>query len=218
MRKLLLAAVVLALAGVWALRSQHSGPFASHAPRPADGVLVSAEPVYGGLDFQKTWLKDGGFQQLPLGTIDITARVLARRDYRDQGFGRMIPTDLLLGWGAMSDNRVIDHVAIRQSDRGVELTPDSSGAIKAAAAYDSTALLAVYSDFREHATALDAIRVGDVIHLYGWRMKLKDASGTLWSGGAGNEPIGHRAFIVHVLMLQIGDRKIFGNWGAYKAP
>ena len=210
MKKLLLALILL-LAGWWTVKYLRGEP-AGHAPRPADGVLVSAEPVYGGLDFPKSWLKIGSFQQWPEGSIDITARILARHDYPREGFGQLVKTDLVLGWGPMSDNRVIDHVAIHQNSRGMELVPDATGAIKEKAAYDSTALVAVYSDFNEFSAALDALRVGDVIRLYGWQQKLKDANGAVWNGGTGNEPVGQRAFVVQVLKLQVGDRKVFGNW------
>jgi hypothetical protein len=214
----LLVVAILVLATAWALRAHQRGTLAAQAPRPADGVLVGAEPTYGGLDFQPPWLPLGSHQAMAVGTIDVSARVLSRRDYPPAGFGQVLPTDLVLGWGPMSDNRVIDHVAIRQEDRGMVLQPDAAAAITTDAAYASVLQAAVYSEFRPHSQALAALRVGDVIHLYGWRMKLQDANGTTWAGGTGHEAIGQRAFIVQVLMLQVGDRKVFGNWEAYRAP
>ena len=190
MKKLLLV-VVLALAGWWLLHSPHGGPLAIQAPRPADGVLVSEEPVYGGLDFQKTWMPLGAFQ----GTIDVTARILARLDYPRTGVGEVLPTDLVLGWGPMSDNRVIDHVKINLANRGLTVIPDATAGITARAARASTMVVAVYSDFQ----------------------KLKLPDGSTWTGGSGQEEIGERAFIAKVLMLQVGDRKVFGNWDAYGA-
>jgi hypothetical protein len=216
--KKLLILIVLALVGWWALRTQHGGMLAAQAPRSADGVLVSTEPAFGGLDFTPPWNPLGDYQQMPLGSIDVTARVLARLDYPRVGYGKVLPTDLVLGWGPMSDNRIIDHVAIRQVDRGVELVPDETDAITAAAARASVMVVAVYSDYQAHTAALDALRIGDVIHLYGWRLKLKNAEGSTWSGGSGREKVGERAFIAQVLMLQVGDRKVFGNWDAYRAP
>ena len=217
MKKLLLVAV-LVLAGWWVLRTQHHGPLAAQAPRPADGVLVGGEPVYGGLDFQPGWMPLGAFEQMPAGTIDVTARVLARQDYPSTGMGEVFPTDLVLGWGAMSDNRVIDHVSIRLADRGLAVAPDAAAGLSAREARALTMVLAVHSDFQAHAAALDALRVGDVIHLYGWQLKVKAADGSVWNGGSGREEIGERAFIMQVLMLQVGDQKIFGNWDAYRAP
>jgi hypothetical protein len=209
---------VLALVGWWALRTQHGGMLAAQAPRPADGVLVSTEPAFGGLDFTPPWNPLGNYQQMPQGSLDVTARVLARQDYPRDGYGEVLPTDLVLGWGPMSDNRIIDHVAIRQVDRGVELVPDNTGAITADAARASVMVVAVYSDFQAHTAALNTLRVGDVIHLYGWRLKLKNADGSIWSGGSGREKVGERAFIAQVLMLQVGEQKLFGNWDAYRAP
>ena len=212
LKGLMIAALVV-LGALWALRANQRGTLAAPAPRPADGVLVGAEPGYGGLDFQPPWLPVGPYQAMAVGTIDVTARVLARRDYPATGYGELLPTDLVLGWGPMSDNRVIDHVTIRQEERGMALQPDATGAITTEAAYASALQATVYSDFRPHSEALAALRVGDVIHLYGWRQKLKDASGAIWAGGTGHEATGQRAFVVLVLKLQVGDRKVFGNWG-----
>lgn len=213
-RSALLLALCLGLGGyAWWHRHQGGGPL-MQAPRPADGVLVSAEPAYGGLDFHPEYSAFGRLQYKPTGWIDVTARVLARRDYPAEGRGELLRTDFVLGWGAMSDNRVIDHVAIRQADRGYELLPDGSAPIPPALAWEQSMNISTWSEWRENAAAIDAIRIGDIVHLYGWMLKLLDGKGAEWSGGTGNEPIGHRVFIVNVLKLQVNDQKKFGNWQA----
>ena len=120
-------------------------------------------------------------------------------------------------WEKRMRNQIIDHVKINLANRGLTVIPDASAGITAKAARASTLVVAIYSDFHEHAVALDALRVGDVIHLYGWEEKLKLPDGSTWTGGSGQEEIGERAFIAKVLMLQVGDRKVFGNWDAYGA-
>lgn len=47
----------------------------------------------------------------------ITARILALERYRFDALASLVPEDLALGWGPMSDNRVLQTVDISQSDR-----------------------------------------------------------------------------------------------------
>lgn len=52
-----------------------------------------------------------------LATFDIKAKVLSKKNYQ---FGRgadLAPTDLALGWGNMSDERILEKIRISQSNR-----------------------------------------------------------------------------------------------------
>jgi hypothetical protein len=72
----------------------------------------------------------------------------------------------------------------------------------------------VYSDYFVHSAALDAIRIGDVVRIVGWRMRARNASGTTWEGGSGHERKGQSSALILVLKLQVNDEKKFGNWTA----
>ena len=194
--------------------------FGRHAPRPADGVLVSTPPTWGGLTFERhTAYQDFGSNQIiPMATLDITGRVLARKEYPTEDFGERIRTDLVLGWGRMSDNRVLDHLTIGQANRGVEIVLDRAAPLKLAEAYGLSINLSVYSDYDAATEALNSIVVGDVIRLVGWQMRLKNAQGKIWEGGAGNERPDQNYGIILVLKLQVNDQKKFGNWDAAAAP
>jgi hypothetical protein len=47
----------------------------------------------------------------------ITARVLSRESYHFDRLSDLIPEDLALGWGPMSDNRVLRTIDVSQSNR-----------------------------------------------------------------------------------------------------
>jgi hypothetical protein len=47
----------------------------------------------------------------------ITARILSREGYHFDALADLIPEDLALGWGPMSDNRMLRYVDISQSNR-----------------------------------------------------------------------------------------------------
>lgn len=83
---------------------------------PADGVLAADEP-------QQTDVRGGDKLQVGHWTLTvradyrITARVLARERYRFDGLADLVPEDLALGWGPMSDSRNLRAIDISQSNR-----------------------------------------------------------------------------------------------------
>jgi hypothetical protein len=57
------------------------------------------------------------FQITPLATFEIEARVLSVRRYRSGREAELSPIDLALGWGRMSDEKVLKDIEVRQSNR-----------------------------------------------------------------------------------------------------
>ena len=79
------------------------------------GVLISSEP-------EQTSMTDspitcGNFNLKPLAHLALDARVLHRKIYRYDRQAALVPVDLALGWGPMSDQRVLDRITITQSMR-----------------------------------------------------------------------------------------------------
>jgi hypothetical protein len=79
------------------------------------GVLISSEP-------EQTAPTDppmtkGDFSLKPLAHFAIDARVLHRKNYRYDRQSALVPVDLALGWGRMSDQSVLDQLRISQSMR-----------------------------------------------------------------------------------------------------
>jgi hypothetical protein len=83
---------------------------------PPDGVLAAEEP-------QQTNVADGEKLQMGRWTLTVratyrlTARVLARESYHFDAMADLVPEDLALGWGPMSDNSVLHTIEISQSNR-----------------------------------------------------------------------------------------------------
>jgi len=81
------------------------------------GILVSSEPQQVDIT-GKTWPIDyRGFHLKPLAHFSIDARVLHRKIYRYDKQSALVPVDLALGWGPMSDQSVLDRLTITQSMR-----------------------------------------------------------------------------------------------------
>ena len=80
------------------------------------GVLLASEPE------QRTPTSEASFnykkfQLKPLVTFVLDARVLHRKIYRYDPGAALVPVDLAVGWGPMSDQAVLDHLKISQSAR-----------------------------------------------------------------------------------------------------
>jgi hypothetical protein len=84
--------------------------------RAPDGVLAAEEP-------QQTNIADGEKVQMGRWTLTVRAtyqlkaRVLGSETYHFDAIADLIPEDLALGWGPMSDNDVLRTIDISQSNR-----------------------------------------------------------------------------------------------------
>lgn len=85
------------------------------ALRHPPGVLVAAEPVQG-LIAARPLGEVRGFQLTAVATYTIQARVLRTKRYWADG-AELVPYDVALGWGPMSDQAVLDRLNVSQSNR-----------------------------------------------------------------------------------------------------
>lgn len=81
------------------------------------GVLIADEPSQINLPANTPAFPQGGFRLKPLAVFSIDARVLHRKVYNRDTQSALVPVDLALGWGPMSDQRVLDQLSITQSAR-----------------------------------------------------------------------------------------------------
>ena len=79
------------------------------------GILIPSEPEQT-LTFDAP-IKRGEYELKPLAHFAIDARVLHRKVYRWDQRASLVPVDLALGWGPMSNQSVLDQVEITQSMR-----------------------------------------------------------------------------------------------------
>ncbi|MEO6871642.1 MAG: hypothetical protein ABI233_05415 [Chthoniobacterales bacterium] len=81
------------------------------------GVLVAAEPSQTALTPNDAPFETGKFHLQPLAHFTLDARVLHRKIYRYDRPSALVPVDLAVGWGAMSNQAVLDHLELSQSAR-----------------------------------------------------------------------------------------------------
>ena len=108
MHWLLWVLLVLSLWGGWNWYRHERA--VSHPP----GIAVEAGPTIAVGESRGPWRDDKGFRYAAVGRFEGRAMVLARRNYDVGEFASLAPTDLALGWGPMSDPRIVDQLAFPQ--------------------------------------------------------------------------------------------------------
>lgn len=81
-----------------------------------DGILVRDAPMQRNLDPSRSFDVHGlVFNER--ARYDLTVRLLRKERYRIDGAASIAPYDLAVGWGPMSDSRVLDQLDITQMGR-----------------------------------------------------------------------------------------------------
>jgi hypothetical protein len=173
MRKLLIAAVLLlVLLGAlshWKHRPLH----------PVAGVLAPNAPVQVNLD-GGTRLQHGDVTLLTRAHVELTARVLSRKDYSWGADADLIPMDLALGWGRMSDSGVLAKIDISQSGRfyywHVREFPIPHREIERSSA--NMHMIPADAGVKHQ---LEQVREGEVLHIEGFLVDASRADGWHWN-------------------------------------
>ncbi len=83
---------------------------------PPDGILAVSDPAQVDLD-RGSQIRMGRWTLTERASYQVTARVLGSERYHFDALADLIPEDLALGWGPMSDNRILRDIDITQSNR-----------------------------------------------------------------------------------------------------
>jgi hypothetical protein len=97
----------------------------------------------------------------------ITARILARERYHFDALSDLVPEDLALGWGPMSDNRILRAVDISQSNRFYYWRVPSSSPLPKELIITHSANTHVIPRNSMIASQLSRLRPGQVVSLSG---------------------------------------------------
>lgn len=133
---------------------------------PPDGEVAPAEPRQWNLETPDT-VTIGHWTLTPRAGYEVTARILSRERYYIDTLSDLIPEDLALGWGPMSDNRVLHQVEISQSGRFYFWKVPESSAVDVQAVALHSANTHVIPNDGLVAKQLSALRVGQVVRLSG---------------------------------------------------
>jgi hypothetical protein len=111
----------------------------------------------------------GRWRLTPRARYDITARILSREDYHFDLLSDLVPEDLALGWGPMSDNRVLRDFEITQGARFYSWMPKHQELpIPRQVVIEHSANTHVIPADSAARGQLERLRVGQVVHLTGF--------------------------------------------------
>jgi len=79
------------------------------------GILVASEPVQVMIANEEPVIQHSEYQLKPLAHFSLDARILHRKNYPYDRSAKLVPVDLAVGWGPMSDQAVLDKIKITQS-------------------------------------------------------------------------------------------------------
>jgi hypothetical protein len=140
--------------------------FEARPVHPGDGVLAPDDPVQTNLD-PATPIRHGRWNLTPRAHYALTARILGRENYSFDSLADLVPEDLALGWGGMSDNRVLAAFDISQSVRFYTWRPRGALPIAREEIISHSANTHVIPADDSVRTQLARLRVGQVVHLEG---------------------------------------------------
>lgn len=160
LRSALLAALVVAtLYNGWQR-------FEARPVHPGDGVLAPDDPLQTSME-GLTPIRHGHWTLTPRAHYALTARILGRENYYFDGLADLVPEDLALGWGEMSDNRVLAAFDISQSARFYTWRPRGVLPIARTDIITHSANTHVIPADGGVRAQLARLRVGQVVHLEG---------------------------------------------------
>jgi hypothetical protein len=138
---------------------------ANRPVRAPDGILAEGEPQQTMISEQR--LRIGRWTLTKRATYQLTARVLAREPYHFDAMSDLVPEDLALGWGPMSDNSVLRTIDISQSNRFYYWRASSATRLARETIISHSANTHVIPQTPAIARALARLRPGEVVTLSG---------------------------------------------------
>lgn len=163
----------LAAAGLW----QGITNWQLRAVHPSDGPIAPDDPQQTAVEGAAVTTL-GRWRLTPRARYDITARILGREDYHFDLLSDLIPEDLALGWGPMSDNRVLRAFEITQGARFYSWRPKQQLPIPVQVVIEHSANTHVIPADPAVRRQLKRLRVGQTVHLTGFLVDAVRDDGT----------------------------------------
>jgi hypothetical protein len=133
---------------------------------PPDGRVAPAEPLQTDIETGAT-LAHGRWRLTPRAHYEVTARILGRESYHFDALADLVPEDLALGWGPMSDNRILAAFDISQAARFYIWRPRAALPIPRQDVITHSANTHVIPADERIRAQLAELRVGQVVRLTG---------------------------------------------------
>jgi hypothetical protein len=174
-----------------------------HRPvHPSPGMLAPDAPQQTDID-NGAQLQRGDVTLAVRARFVLTARVLSREDYRFDPGAFLVPEDLALGWGRMSDSDVLAKITITQSNRFYYWHVDEFPIPRREIETSSANMHMIPAD-NTVRRELERVRVGQLVHLEGFLVDARRPNGWYWHTSMTREDTGDGACeLVYVEDIEI---------------
>ena len=144
-----------------------------------DGVLIADEPEQD-TQASSTVFTRGDYTLTPRAHYHFRARLLHREPYSFGRESQLSPLDFAIGWGPLSDNRVLNRLELSQSNRFLHYRWRGQPPVPPAVLVDHAANTHLIPADKSVAAALAKMRPGQVVELDGWLVDASASDGWYW--------------------------------------
>jgi hypothetical protein len=160
--------------------------------RHAPGVLVAQEPVQEDVAAGKTFAVNG-FKLTGVAHYIVRGRVLGRKRYHRGLQSELVPVDVALGWGRMSDQSILDQLDLTMGNRFFFYGWSGAAPIPADEIMRSAANHHVISSSNAVASTIGSLRIGSIAELEGWLVDAEGPRGFRWPTSRRRDDTGNGA-------------------------
>jgi hypothetical protein len=154
-------AFIVFLVAAWFVYSRITAPI-TYPP----GVLLASDPEQRSPSEEGPF-EYGKFRLTPLAAFVLDARVLHRKNYHYDSGAALVPVDLAVGWGPMSDQAVLDHLKISQASRFYYYEYQNPPPIPPREIISHSTNLHLIPSTKAIAAQCKSVRTGELVHLAG---------------------------------------------------
>ena len=133
------------------------------------------------------------FKLTAVARYTLRARVLGTKRYWSGAGAKLVPFDVALGWGAMSDQAVIDRLQLSQGNRFFFYEWETSPPIPVEEIKTHAANNHVIAASAEVARAVKALRIGQIAQMQGWLVDANGPDGFHWPTSRRRDDTGNGA-------------------------
>ncbi|MDA3885830.1 MAG: hypothetical protein PF638_09570 [Candidatus Delongbacteria bacterium] len=166
------------------------------------GQIAPKTPVQK-LVSKKAFKLEEDYEVLPLATFDITARVLSTERYWLDKEAKLAPVDFALGWGPMSDEKVLDKLKISQRNRWFYWSCKELPISQSQIMHNSANMHLIPAN-DEIDTKIKSTKTGNLVKFKGFLPKITGEDGWWWQSSLSRTDVGNGACeVVYVEEFEI---------------
>ena len=162
------------------------------ARRHPPGMLAPRPPIQEDVAEDAAPIEHDGTTLVPLARFEVTARVLSTHRYLLGREAKLVPVDLALGWGPMSDSDVLGDVTIGQMARAYFWSTNDPP-IPPEEIASHSANMHLIAATPEVARAIARARAGDVVAFKGQLVEAHAPDGWTWASSTTRDDTGDGA-------------------------